>query len=222
MVRECRVHAESNPMARTITPKCKLCRREGEKLFLKGERCFGPKCEMVKRNFKPGAHGPTSRTKLTGYGIQLREKQKAKRIYGLMERQFSNLVEKSTQKKGDSGANLFIALESRLDNVIYRMGIGKSRAEARQKVNHGHIEINGKKLDIPSYAVRVGDVISVKEKFMKSKAYENFAEKMSKVEMPDWISFDPKTMKGKIISMPDIAKEKQSFDPKIIIEFYSR
>ena len=222
MVRGCRVHAESNPMARTITPKCKLCRREGEKLFLKGERCFGPKCEIVKRNFKPGAHGPTSRVKLTGYGIQLREKQKAKRLYGLLERQFANLVEKSTQKKGDSGANLLISLETRLDNVVYRLGIGKSRAEARQKVNHGHIDINGKKLDIPSYPVRVGDVISVREKLMKSKAYENLMEKLSKVEMPDWISYDPKTMKAKIISMPNVAEQKESFDPKIIIEFYSR
>lgn len=209
-------------MARITSAKCRLCRREGEKLFLKGERCSGPKCEMIKRNFKPGVHGPGSRSKLTGYGVQLREKQKAKRIYGLLERQFSNLIRKAAKKKGDSAANLLIALETRLDNVVYRLGIGKSRAEARQRVGHGHIEVNGKKVDIPSYAVKVGDVISIREKSAKSKAYENFAEKISKIEMPEWISLDPKTMAAKIISLPDITRLKQSFDPRVIIEFYSR
>jgi len=209
-------------MARITTAKCKLCRREGEKLFLRGERCFGPKCAIIKRRYLPGVHGPTSRTKLTGYGIQLREKQKAKKLYGLLERQFANLVKKSTKQKGDSGANLLILLETRLDNVVYRLGLGKSRSEARQRVNHGHIEVNGKKVDIPSYAVRVGETVGLREKSLKSKAYEGWLEKMMKTELPEWMVFDAKTLKAKIISLPDVSRMKQSFDPKIIIEFYSR
>ncbi|MEK7211731.1 MAG: 30S ribosomal protein S4 [Patescibacteria group bacterium] len=210
-------------MARITSAKCKLCRREGEKLFLRGERCFGAKCAIVKRNFIPGVHGPTARRqKLTGYGIQLREKQKAKKIYGLLERQFANSVAKATKMKGDSGANLFTLLETRLDNVIYRLGIGRSRAEARQRVSHGHIEVNGKKVDIPSSSVKVGDLVSIKEGALKSKFYENIFEKISKLELPEWMIFDPKTNKAKIISLPDISKSKQEFDPKIIIEFYSR
>lgn len=209
-------------MARITSAKCRLCRREGDKLFLKGERCFGPKCEIIKRNYQPGVHGPGSRIKLTGYGTQLREKQKAKKIYGLLEKQFHNLVLKATKKKGDTGSHLLILLETRLDNVIYRLGIGKSRAEARQLVNHGHVEVNGKKVDIPSYNVRVGDIISIREKSMKSKAYAELGERLAKLEAPEWISLDLKTLKAKIISLPDVTRLKQSFDPKIIIEFYSR
>jgi small subunit ribosomal protein S4 len=209
-------------MARTISAKCKLCRREGEKLFLRGERCLSPKCAIVKRNFIPGVHGPTSRSKLTGYGVQLREKQKAKKIYGLLERQFSNLVSKATKKRGDSGANLLILLETRLDNVIYRSGFAKSRAEARQKVNHGHFAVNGRKLDIPSYAARVGDQIGLREKFSKSKLYEDLADGLAKAELPGWLYLDQKTSQVKIVSLPNVAEMKQSFDPRVIIEFYSR
>src|SRR5437763_6945946 len=151
-------------MARYIGPVCRLCRREGMKLFLKGERCHTEKCAIEKRNFAPGQHGKDRKPKLVGYGLQLREKQKARRYYRLLEGQFRNLFEKAANQKGITGENLLNSLERRLDNVIYRMGLGTSRAQGRQLVRHGHMLVNGRKVNIPSFEVRVGDVIEVREK----------------------------------------------------------
>src|SRR5574340_923070 len=144
-------------MARYIGPVCRLCRREGMKLFLKGERCYTPKCAIEKRNFPPGQHGKARRPKIVGYGLQLREKQKARRIYGLLERQFRNTFEKASRMKGITGEQLLGLLERRLENVIYRMGFGTSRSQCRQLVRHGHIQVNGRKVDIPSFVVKVND-----------------------------------------------------------------
>ncbi|MGB9605155.1 MAG: 30S ribosomal protein S4, partial [Bryobacteraceae bacterium] len=151
-------------MARYIGPVCRLCRREGVKLFLKGERCHSEKCAIERRNFPPGQHGRDRKPKLVGYGLQLREKQKLKRIYGLQERQFRNLFEKAARMKGPTGENLLGLLERRLDNVVYRMGLGTSHAQCRQLVRHGHITVNGRRVNIPSYLTRVNDVIEVHEK----------------------------------------------------------
>ena len=150
-------------MARYRGPVCRLCRREGMKLFLKGERCHSEKCAIEKRNFVPGQHGKDRKAKLVGYGLQLREKQKARRIYGLLETQFRNLFEKAAHQKGITGENLLVGLERRLDNVIYRMGFGTSRAQARQIVRHGHIQVNGRKVNIPSFQVKIGDEVAVRE-----------------------------------------------------------
>src|SRR5215469_3605862 len=150
-------------MARYIGPVCRLCRREGMKLFLKGERCHTEKCAIEKRNFAPGQHGKDRKPKLVGYGLQLREKQKARRYYRLLEGQFRNMFEKAVQQKGITGETLLNSLERRLDNVVYRMGLGTSRAQARQLVRHGHLTVNGKKVNIPSYEVKVGDAVEVKE-----------------------------------------------------------
>jgi len=162
-------------MARYTDPSCRLCRREGQKLFLKGERCYSTKCSMEKRSFPPGQHGQ-GRKKVSEYGLQLREKQKAKRFYGLQEAQFRNTFDKASRKTGITGENLLIMLETRLDNVVFRLGFASSRKEARQLVTHGHFQVNGKKVDIPSYTVSVGDVIKIKEKSTNSPKFKEIKE----------------------------------------------
>ncbi len=202
-------------MARDIRPKHKLCRLFGEKL------CDSPKCPVTRRNYPAGQHGTErKRAKLSSYGKQLREKQKIKRIYGLMERQFSNYVTEASKKTGDTSVFLLNYLESRLDNVVYRWGVVSSRAAARQLVGHGHIKVNGKKVDIPSYRVKVGDVISLKDSSQKSKLFENISEKLSKREFPSWLSADPKSLSAKVLNAPTL--DMPNFDPKLIIGFYSR
>src|SRR5512142_663123 len=167
-------------MGRRLEAKCKQCRREGEKLYLKGDKCFTPKCPVTRRGYKPGQHGPTSRTRPTPFGIQLREKQKAKNTYGLMETQFRNYFEKATRKLGNTGSFLVQMLEMRLDNVIYRLGFAKSRSLARQLAGHGHIRVNGKKVTIPSYQTRPGDVITLSGRIAKSKLFAEEAARLEK------------------------------------------
>lgn len=202
-------------MARDLRPKHKLCRKYGEKL------CDSPKCPITKRNYPAGQHGQTSkRNKLSGFGKQLREKQKVKRIYGILEKQFANYVAEAARKTGDTSKYLLNYLESRLDNVVYRSGIAPSRAAARQSVSHGHILVNGKKVNIPSYRVRVGEIIEVKEALKKSKRFENLTETISKKELPAWLNVDAKKLAAKILNSP--TTENPNFDANVIIGFYSR
>jgi small subunit ribosomal protein S4 len=209
------------PTSKVFDSICSQCRRAGQKLFLKGEKCLGPKCPMVKRNFVPGQHGPTARNKkLSGYGKQLREKQQAKKMYGLRERQFSNYVAEASRKTGDTSKYLVTYLESRLDNVIFRMGLSPSRPAARQLVSHGLVTVNGKKVDIPSYRVRASEEVGVKESAKSKKIFENITEKLSKVEAPSWMHVDTKKIAAKILNAPVL--DNPPFNPKAIIEFYSR
>jgi small subunit ribosomal protein S4 len=202
-------------MARDLRPKHKLCRLYGEKL------CDSPKCPVTKRNFPSGQHGvDRKRAKHSGYGKQLLEKQKVKRIYGILERQFSNYVAEAARKPGDTSKYLLNYLESRLDNVVYRSGLAPSRAAARQMVSHGHVIVNGKKVNIPSYRVRVGEVLEIKENVKKSKLFENIAEIISKKELPSWLTTDAKKLSAKILNSPTVVNP--NFDAKSIIGFYSR
>jgi len=205
-----------------VDAKCRLCRRQGEKLFLRGERCGSAKCAIIRRNYPPGAHGQKRTRRLTGYGIQLREKQKAKRLYGVMEKQFRNYFEKSKKIQGDTSENLVRNLETRLDNVVYRLGFARSRAMARQMVNHGLFLVNGKKVNIPSYTVRANDVITIKTNKEAKKIFENLKDKLKKHETPTWLLMDVSKLEGKVLSMPVGDELKQIFDPKLIVEFYSR
>jgi small subunit ribosomal protein S4 len=206
-------------MARYTDANCRLCRREGQKLFLKGDRCYGVKCAMEKRNFPPGQHGQ-GRKKTSEYGLQLREKQKAKRFYGLMETQFRNTFDKASAKKGMAGENLLIMLESRLDNVVFRLGFAASRKEGRQLVVHGHFTVNGKKVDIPSYNVKAGDVIKVKEKSVSSPKFKEIKE-MS-INVPAWMSVDVTKLEGTIVSMPTRAEIDTPVAEHLIVELYSK
>jgi small subunit ribosomal protein S4 len=174
-------------MARYIGPVCRLCRREGMKLFLKGERCHSEKCAIEKRNFAPGQHGKDRKPKIVGYGLQLREKQKARRYYGLLELQFRNLFEKAAAMKGITGENLLNMLERRLDNTVYRMGFGTSRAQARQVVRHGHIQVNGRKVNIPSFTVRPGDVVEVREKSKDNPTILAARDATAHAPSPNWL-----------------------------------
>ena len=202
-------------MARDIRPKHKLCRKYGEKL------CDSVKCPITKRSYPPGQHGPNQkRVKMSGFGKQLREKQKVKRIYGILERQFSNYVAEASKKSGDTSKFLLSYLESRLDNVVYRSGLAPSRAAARQLVTHGHVLVNGKSLDIPSYRVRVGEAVELHATSKKSKLFENIAETIAKKEMPAWLAVDPKKLSAKVLNNPTV--ENPNFDAKSIIGFYSR
>lgn len=189
-------------------------------MFLKGDRCNSSKCGMVKRAFPPGQHGPKGNPRLTGYGKQLREKQKAKRIYGIMETQFLNYFNKAAKSTGNTAESFLRLLEMRLDNVVYRLGLAKNRQLARQLVSHGHITVNGKKVDIPSYNVRVSEEIAVKKSSQKGKLFSD-KEAINKADsLPSWLSFDPNTLSGRVLDKP---KEiESSFDIKLIIEFYSR
>jgi len=206
-------------MARYTDANCRLCRREGQKLFLKGDRCYGVKCAMEKRNFPPGQHGQ-GRKKTSEYGLQLREKQKAKRFYGLMETQFRNTFDKASAKKGMAGENLLIMLETRLDNVVFRLGFAASRKEGRQLVVHGHFTVNGKKVDIPSYNVKAGDVIKVKEKSVSSPKFKEIKE-MS-INVPAWMSVDVTKLEGTIVSMPTRAEIDTPVAEHLIVELYSK
>ncbi|MBO5328288.1 MAG: 30S ribosomal protein S4 [Clostridia bacterium] len=207
-------------MATYREAKCRLCRREGGKLFLKGDKCYNGKCPFEKRPAAPGQHG-AARKKVSEYGRQLREKQKVKRIYGVQEGQFRAYYEKADRMKGITGANMLSLLERRLDNVIYRMGVGASRAQARQLVNHGHFTVNGKKVNIPSYIVKVGDVIAVKESKVSNKYFEVI--KTSKAaNMPQWLEFNPEKLEGKIIALPVREDIDSQIAEHMIVELYSK
>ena len=207
-------------MAKYTDSKCRLCRREGAKLFLKGERCYKGCCAFEKRPVAPGQHG-TGRKKVSEYGLQLREKQKCKRIYGLLEKQFRKYYEKADRMKGITGENMLSLLERRLDNVIYRMGIGSSRSQARQLVTHGHFTVNGRGVNIASYQVKPGDVIAVKESKRDNKYFEEI--KTLKVgAMPKWLDFDPEKLEGKIIANPTREDIDSNIAEHMIVELYSK
>lgn len=208
-------------MARTIEPDCRQCRREGCKLFLKGERCTTKKCAMERRPVIPGQHG-NSRRRVTfsEYGTQLREKQKVKRMYGVLEGQFREYYEEADRMKGVTGENMLSLIERRLDNVVYRMGIGASRKQCRQIVNHGHITVNGKRVNIPSYSVKPGDVIAVKENKQELESFK--AIKGMKVVMPKWLEFDTNALTGKILALPTREDIDADIKEQLIIELYSR
>ena len=206
-------------MSRYTDANCKLCRREGQKLFLKGERCYSSKCAIERRNYAPGQHGQ-ARKKQSEYGIQLREKQKAKRFYGVQETQFRNLFDKAAQRTGKTGENLMILLETRLDNVVFRLGFAASRKEARQLVTHGHFTVNGKKADIPSMEVKAGDVVAVKEKSQSSPKFKEVKE-MS-ITVPSWMSVDVEKLEGKIVNIPSRADIDTPVAEHLIVELYSK
>ena len=206
-------------MARYTGPSCRLCRREGQKLFLKGERCYSSKCALEKRAYAPGQHGQ-DRKKKSNYGLQLREKQKAKRFYGLQETQFLNYFKKAAAKKGMTGENLLVMLETRLDNVVFRMGFASSRKEARQLVLHGHFTVNGKKVDIPSCAVAAGDVVAVKAKSCSSPKFKEIKEMT--ISTPEWISIDTQKLEGKVLAMPTRSQIDTPVEEHLIVELYSK
>ena len=206
-------------MARYTGATCKLCRREGMKLFLKGDRCYTDKCAFVRRSYAPGQHG-ASRKKLSNYGTQLREKQKAKRIYGVLEGQFRNTYERAEKMRGIAGENLLKLLEMRLDNVVYRLGYGASRTEARQLVNHGHFLVNGKKVDIASFKVSVNDVITVCEKSRGSERFKMFAENPK--ALPKWLEANVENYEGKVVAEPAREDIDVPVNETLIVELYSK
>ncbi len=210
-------------MARYIGPVCRLCRREGMKLFLKGERCHTEKCAIEKRNFAPGQHGKDRKPKLVGYGLQLREKQRARRYYGLLEGQFRNLFEKAFATKGVTGEHLLNSLERRLDNVVYRMGFGTSRNQARQLVRHGHLTINGRKVNIPSYEVKPNDVIEVREGSKNNPTILAARDATAHAPSPNWLEVDRDNLKAKVLSQPKREDLVQiQLNEQLIVELYSK
>lgn len=202
--------------------KCKVCRRVGDKLFLKGERCNTVKCAITRRAYPPGHLGKNARVRLTEYGSQLREKQKVRKTYGVLERQFVKYLNEAVGIKGDTAVILLNMLEFRLDNVIYRSGLASSRSEARLLVNHDHFNVNGKKVNIPSYRVKIGDMVSIQEKSMKKNYFKNIIDVLKKKEAPSWMAFNKEKMEIKIMAAPSLVEAGLSADIKPVIEFYSR
>lgn len=204
--------------------KCRLCRRAGEKLFLKGDRCMSPKCAMIKRPYAPGIHGSKgTKSTLTEYGKQLQNKQKVKRMYGITEKQFRKHVDEAVRQTGITGDNLISKLESRLDNVVFRMNLASSRAAARNLVNHGHFQVNGKNLNIPSAYIKIGDKIAVKKNKLGKNYFTDRQGLLKKdLEIPGWITFDPSKMEGKMVSMPNKNDVNISINIQEVVEFYSR
>ena len=207
-------------MARYTGPACRLCRREGMKLFLKGERCYTEKCAIEKRNFPPGQHGKTRKAKLAGYGVQLREKQKVKRIYGVLEDQFRRYFESADRTRGITGETLLQLLERRFDNVVYRLGLATSRPQARQLVRHGHFMVNGKKVDIPSYSLRAGDIVTLKATSAKNATILHAMEEVKGRGIPGWLTFDGAT--GKVMSLPTREQINLPVQEQLIVELYSK
>ena len=208
-------------MARYTGPACKLCRREGKKLYLKGERCTSGKCAIDRRNTAPGQHG-AAKKKMGEYGIQTREKQATKRYYGVLEKQFKNYYVEAARKPGITGENLLILLERRLDNVVFRMGLADSHREARQLVLHAHFTLNGKKVNVPSILVRPGDVITVRENFRNSEKYKALAESAQTKSAPKWLEVNKETMSAKVLTMPAREDIDFPFEEQLIVELYSK
>lgn len=208
-------------MARYTDAVCKLCRREGCKLFLKGERCYSDKCSVTRRAYAPGQHGQ-ARKKVSEYGLHLREKQKARRYYGVLESQFESYFEEAARKPGMTGLNLLQILESRLDNVVYRLGLASSRAEARQLVVHGHYTVNGKRVDIPSYQVRAGEVISVKQSSRQSEKIKAVVEANSARPVPQWLDMNKETLEAKVLRLPEREEIDLDVHELLIVEYYSK
>jgi small subunit ribosomal protein S4 len=209
-------------MARYNGPVCRLCRREGMKLFLKGERCYTEKCAIEKRNLPPGQHGKSRKAKLVGYGVQLREKQKVKRVYGVLENQFRRYFESAARHRGVTGVMLLQALETRLDNVVYRLGFATSRPQARQLVRHGHFLINGKKVDIPSYAVKMGDEVRVREASAKSAVVAHAIDEVKGRGVPEWLQVDAANTLGRVLSIPTREQINLPVQEQLIVELYSK
>ena len=209
-------------MARYIGPVCRLCRREGMKLFLKGERCYSEKCAIEKRNVPPGQHGRSRKAKMVGYGVQLREKQKVKRTYGVLENQFRRNFEAADRQKGITGELLLQSLERRLDNVVYRLGFATSRPQARQLVRHGHFTVNGKKVDIPSYPVRSGDTVAVRSDSVQNPTIQHAMEEVKGRGIPEWLLIDAGTLSGRISQLPTRAQINLPVQEQLIVELYSK
>ena len=208
-------------MARYTGPDCRLCRREGAKLFLKGDRCYSANCAMNKRAVAPGQHG-AARKKVTEYATQHREKQKAKRIYGVSEKQFHMYYVEADRRKGVTGENMLSLLERRLDNVVYRLGFGVSRSQARQLVNHAHITVNGKKVNIPSYIVKAGDVVAVKENKVNNTFFKELKERKPNGVIPKWLEADMEKLSGKVIALPVREDIGMDIREQLIVELYSK
>jgi small subunit ribosomal protein S4 len=209
-------------LARYTDPVCRLCRREGMKLFLKGTKCFSDKCPIEKRNFAPGQHGKDRKSKIVGYGLQLREKQKTKRIYFAQEGQFRNYFEKAARTKGVTGELLLQQLERRLDNVVYRLGFGVSRRQARQLVRHGHVQVDGRKVNIPSYQVSVGEEIAIREGSLTLAILEPAKEFASHQNAPTWLEIDRDNYKGKVLNLPKREDIHLPVNEQLIVELYSK
>jgi len=209
-------------MARYTGAVCRLCRREGQKLFLKGDRCYTEKCAMERRAFVPGQHGPTSRAKTSDYGTQLRQKQKAKRYYGVLESQFHKYFEIASRKTGKTGENLLALLETRLDNVVYRLGFAMSRAEARQLVLHGHFTVNGKRVNIPSYLVKPGQVIALAEKSRGIEKIKSSIEANSSRKAPGWLQYDASALSAVVAATPSRDEIDLPVEEQLIVELYSK
>ena len=211
-------------MARYIEAYCRLCRRTGTKLMLKGERCFTAKCALERRDTPPGPHasGRKRRPKVTELGMQLMEKQKAKYTYGTLERQFHRFFEEASRAQGITGENLVVLLERRLDNVVFRLGFADSRSQARQVVRHGHIRLNGRRTDVPSCLVKMGDVIEWRKESAQNEYYKTLIEKIEDKDVPAWLSLEKENMTGRVLSLPASGEIKTNFNEKAIVEFYSR
>lgn len=209
-------------MARYRGPVCRLCRREGMKLFLKGERCFGPKCAIEKRNYAPGAHGKARRSRIQGYGLQLREKQKVKRTYGLLEKQFRLYFERAEKTRGITGEILLQSLERRLDNTVYRLGFATSRPQARLLVRHGHVRVGERRVNIPSFAVREGDVVAIGPKYAKHAHFQHATEVAKSRGVPRWLELGEEGTSGKVVSLPAREDLELSFQEQLIVELYSK
>ena len=208
-------------MSRYTGPVCRLCRAEGTKLFLKGDRCYTEKCGLTKRNSRPGQHG-TRRGKMSEYGLRLREKQKLRRFYGLNETQFSTIYEKASKLPGQTGHNFLQLLERRIDNVVYRLGFGVSRSQARQLVSHGHFTVNGRKLDIPSAILRPGDVVAVAEGSRDMVLLKENSEAAAVRSIPAWLSFNPDSMTGNVLTVPVREQIEVPVNEQLVVEFYAR
>lgn len=208
-------------MARYRESVCRFCRREGGKLFLKGDRCYSDKCSVERRNYPPGQHGQ-GRPKHTDYGVQLREKQKVRRIYGVLEKQFRNYVHLAERKRGVTGENLLVILESRLDNIVFKMGFAASRAEARQLINHGHFLVNNRKVDIPSFRTKPGMVIEVREKSRTIKAIDDAMKTVSRRGIPEWLEVEPANFRGVVKALPTRDELPPTIREQLIVEFYSK
>ncbi len=209
-------------MARYSGPVCRLCRREGMKLFLKGERCYTEKCAIEKRNFPPGQHGKRRAAKLAGYGLQLREKQRVKRIYGVLEDQFRLYFESAERQRGITGEVLLQLLERRLDNVIYRLGLATSRAQARELVRHGHFTVNGRKVDIPSFLVKAGDMVGVRGRSQKNVTIQHAMEEVKGRGVPEWLQLTTERFEGRVVSLPTRAQINLPIQEQLIVELYSK
>lgn len=209
-------------MARYTGPVCRVCRRVGEKLFLKGERCLTPKCAFERRQNPPGEHGASRRRRVSEHGLQLREKKRARAIYGVLERQFRKYFDAAAKKKGVTGTYLLQLLERRLDNVVFRLGFADSRAQARQIVNHRHIRVNERRVDVPSYHVKAGDIISWRERSKESTYYKTLVEDLQRRPLPKWLTLDTQAVTGAVIGMPEPSDMDLKIEERMIVEFYAR